>query len=98
MLESVEYSILVRPSVSFQFTAESHDHPISCWGCVACFQLGRKDYSKPLYETGLPEGFTAYAPGSSWGEGLGPVKAEEELSDGTPMEGTSMEWMFSDNE
>lgn len=67
-------------------------------GGVACFQLGRKDYSKPLYETGLPEGFTAYAPGSSWGEGLGPVKAEEELSDGTPMEGTSMEWMFSDDE
>lgn len=85
-----------------QYITDAVDLGNKCWdiyqGRVACFQLGKKNDSRLMYETGLPEGFTAYAPGSSWGEGLGPVKIDEELSDGTPMEGTSMDWMFSDSE
>lgn len=67
-------------------------------GGVACFQLGRKDKSTVMYETRLPEGFVAYAPGSSWGEGKGPVKEEEELSDGTPIDWSNLSQVWSDEE
>lgn len=51
-----------------------------------------------MYETRLPEGFVAYAPGSSWGEGKGPVKEEEELSDGTPIDWSNLSQVWSDEE
>lgn len=63
-----------------------------------CFQLGKNDNSAINPETLLPNGFTAYVPNSYWGHGRGPIKTNEELSEGTPLDDDDLTWPWSDNE
>lgn len=68
-------------------------------GNVTCFQLGKKNNSTIMWDTQLPDGFTAYVPNSDWGNGRGPIRVDEELSEGTPLESDDeLTWPWSDNE